>query len=80
MHESLLDLFGRVIRSRREAAGMSQEELGSKTELSRNYIGMIERGETNVTLLVIQSLAAALGTTMASLIQNLEGELPSSAT
>lgn len=51
---------------------MSQEELGAKTELSRNYIGMIERGETNVTLLVLQSLATALGTTMSALIQSLE--------
>lgn len=75
MPESLLVVFGRVIRARREAAGLSQEELGAKTELSRNYIGMIERGETNVTLLVIQSLANALGTTMSALIQSVETDI-----
>lgn len=51
---------------------MSQEELGAQSELSRNYIGMIERGETNPTLMVLQSLAVALQSTMSSLIRDLE--------
>ncbi len=51
---------------------MSQETLGARTELSRNYIGMIERGETNPTLLVLHSLSIALQTTMSALIQDLE--------
>ncbi len=51
---------------------MSQEKLGEHTNLTRNYIGMLERGESNPTLLVLQSLATALDTTMATLIGELE--------
>ena len=72
MADPLTTAFGQVIRRRREAAGLSQEELGEKTHLSRNYIGMVERGETNPTLLVLYSLAKALETTMVSVISELE--------
>ncbi len=75
MADPLTTAFGQVIRRKREAAGLSQEELGEKTGLSRNYIGMVERAETNPTLLVIQSLAKALGTTMAALVGELEREI-----
>ncbi len=79
MPEPLPVLFGRVVRQRREAIAMSQETLGAETELSRNYIGMIERGETNPTLLVLHSLSIALQTTMSALIQELEVALNPSA-
>ena len=72
MPESLPVLFGRVVRRRREAAGLSQEELAEKTSLTRNYIGMVERGETNPTLGVMASLATVLGTTVASLVRSAE--------
>jgi transcriptional regulator with XRE-family HTH domain len=74
MSEPLPTLFGHIIRQRREALGLSQEELGEQTNLSRNYIGMVERGETNPTLLVLRSLARALNTTMVSLISDLEAQ------
>jgi transcriptional regulator with XRE-family HTH domain len=74
MPKPLPTLFGYIIRRRREEKGMSQEKLGEKTNLTRNYIGMVERGETNPTLLVLQSLAKALNTTMVSLIYELESE------
>lgn len=75
MSAALTSSFGRIVRQRREALGLSQEELGAATNLSRNYIGMVERGETNPTLLVVQSLARALGTTMVSLVSELEAEV-----
>lgn len=72
MPEPLCITFGQIVRRRREAAALSQEELGEKTGVSRNYIGMIERGEANPTLLVVQQLSAALGCTMVSLVGELE--------
>lgn len=74
MPSSLSTQFGHIIRRRREEIGLSQEKLGEKTNLTRNYIGMVERGETNLTLLVLQSLAEALDTTMVSLIAELESQ------
>lgn len=78
MPEPLPLLFGRQIRRRREAAALSQEELAARTNLSRNYVGMIERGETNPTLIVLNDLAAALDTTMSALIRDLETALAAS--
>lgn len=79
MPEPLPLLFGRQIRRKREAANLSQEELAARTELSRNYIGMIERGETNPTLLVLHDLAAALGTSMSAIIRDLESDVAASS-
>jgi transcriptional regulator with XRE-family HTH domain len=53
---------------------LSEEALGERTQLSRNYIGKVERGETNPTLLVLHSLATALETTMVSVISEVEPE------
>jgi transcriptional regulator with XRE-family HTH domain len=68
--------FGRIIRSRRKAAGWSQEALADEAGLHRTYVGMIERGERTPTIVVVKQLATALGTTMVDLIRELESEKP----
>lgn len=72
MPHPLQTRFGQAVRRRREAAGLSQEEVAEKTGLSRNYVGMVERGETNPTLLVLHALAEALGTTMTAMVGEVE--------
>lgn len=52
--------LGAVLRERREALGMSQEEAGRCARLHRNYIGGIERAERNITILSLAKLAEAL--------------------
>lgn len=64
--------FGTVIRKRRLEAGLSQEALAHKARLHSTYISMLERGIRMPTLGVIDSLASALGTTMGSLITELD--------
>ncbi len=61
-------LFGQKVRSVRKELGWSQEELADACELDRTYIGGIERGERNVSIVNIAKIAHALGTTAASLI------------
>lgn len=53
----MVGLRVREIRTRR---GWSQEQLGFKSGLHRNYIGGIERGERNVAVVNLYRLAKAL--------------------
>jgi len=52
--------FGRAVRRRRTETGLSQEGLADLAGIHRTYIGGIERGERNPTLLMIHRLAKAL--------------------
>lgn len=46
----LIQQFGRRIRQLRLENDLTQEELAEKTGFHRTYIGMIERGERNISL------------------------------
>ena len=72
---SLKKHFGRIVRRRREAAGMSQEALALEAGLHPTYISLLERGLRNPSLVTVQVLAGSLETTMASLVRELESEL-----
>jgi DNA-binding XRE family transcriptional regulator len=52
--------FGQRIRDLRGKAGLSQEELADLAGLDRSYIGGVERGERNVSLINIHKIARAL--------------------
>ncbi len=53
-------LFGNAIRVRRTHLGLSQEKLAELADCHRNYIGIVERGEQNISIDMIVRLAAAL--------------------
>ena len=48
------------MRELRKAKGLSQEALADEAGVHRIYVGMIERGQGNPSLLVITKLAGAL--------------------
>ncbi|MGH9459787.1 MAG: helix-turn-helix transcriptional regulator [Vicinamibacteria bacterium] len=52
--------FGQAVRERRNSLGLSQEELADRAGLHRTYVGSIERGERNPSLLNIARIAHAL--------------------
>lgn len=70
--KELLLKFGQRIRELRRSAGLSQEELADLCNLHRTYIGSVERGERNVTLSTIASIACALRVDPAILIPSVE--------
>jgi transcriptional regulator with XRE-family HTH domain len=59
--------FGRRVRALRLQRGYSQEAFADVADLDRTYIGGIERGERNVSLINIERLAKALRVPIAQL-------------
>jgi transcriptional regulator with XRE-family HTH domain len=68
--------FGAAIRRCRLEAGLGQEKLADEAGIHRTHVSLIERGQGMPTLLVIHKLAAALGTTMAALMAEVESDAP----
>jgi transcriptional regulator with XRE-family HTH domain len=64
---ALIEL-GLAIRGARLEMGLSQEALAVDAELDRSYMGGIERGEHNLTLINLQRIATALGTQPSKLL------------
>lgn len=62
--------FGKALRSKRHKLGMSQEEFADFCGLDRTYIGGIERGERNVSLVNIERIAKAFRLSLAELFRN----------
>lgn len=66
MDKSVLIDIGKRIKARREAMGLSQEELRKSIGYSnRSMIARIERGDINLTSSKIEAIAFALDTTPA---------------
>ena len=59
--------FGDAVRDRREALGMTQEDLADKARIHRTYVSDVERGSRNVSLINIERLTAALAISMSGL-------------
>ena len=60
--------LGQAIRRLRDAAEVSQEELALRAGIDRGYMGGIERGESNPTVLNVVKIASAMNVTTAELL------------
>jgi len=60
MDKSILKTFGAQVRKLRKERGMTQEQLADAAGIERSYMGTIERGERNPTLLKVYRIAKAL--------------------
>ena len=61
-------VFANNLRRVRLAKKLSQENLAELAGLHRTYVGSVERGERNISIDNMDRLAAALGTTLPSLL------------
>lgn len=67
-HPFLIAL-GKVLRSTRLEKGFSQEAVALLAGIDRSYMGGIERGEHNLSMVNLHKLAQALNVSISDLIQ-----------
>jgi transcriptional regulator with XRE-family HTH domain len=64
-----LKQVGANIRKIRQEFDISQEELAVRAGLDRTYIGAVERGERNISILNLAKIAKTLGFTVSEIIK-----------
>jgi transcriptional regulator with XRE-family HTH domain len=64
--------FGKKVKAARKENDLSQEEFASRAGLHRTYIGMIERGEKNITLINILKISHALNISASDLLESIK--------
>lgn len=67
--KEILIKFGEKVREERKKKGLSQEQLAEKAGVHRTYVGMIERGEKNITLENIEKISNALRVSIPDLLR-----------
>jgi transcriptional regulator with XRE-family HTH domain len=68
MSVDILKLFGARIKQLRQEKGLTQEQFAKECGLHKNYIGMVERGERNPSLLNLEVIAKGLKTPLSDLM------------
>ena len=61
MSQKLYRQIGKRVRRYRKLAGLTQEQLAEKADLSVHFLGFIERGNAKPTLDSLEQVALALG-------------------
>jgi len=69
MSRDIKSLFGKRVRERRLALGLTQQELADRAGLHRSYIGEIELGKRNITLKSAVKIAKALQVDVTTLLE-----------
>src|SRR5262249_232626 len=69
---TLLQLLGTTMRHYRQQQGLTHKALAVKTGLDKSYIGEIERGERNLSVLNVVRIAEALGLSVSQLLAPLD--------
>jgi transcriptional regulator with XRE-family HTH domain len=64
------EALGLAVRRRREGMDLSQEKLAEIVDCHRNYVGLVERGEQNVTIGMLGRIAKALECTVTDLVRD----------
>ena len=63
-----LEKLGSRIRDLRARSGLSQEKLAFACELDRTYIGSVERGERNISVINLNKIANSLDVSLSDLL------------
>jgi transcriptional regulator with XRE-family HTH domain len=63
-------IVGRNVRRLRQQKGLTQEELAFEAEIDLTYVGGIERGKRNPSLLVMVRIAEALAVSLPEILRD----------
>lgn len=69
MDKEILIQFGSRLKLLRQVKGLTQEQFALKCGLHKNYIGMVERGERNPSLVNIEVIAKGLEISISELMK-----------
>lgn len=69
MNNSILEKFGQQLKKLRVEKNLTQEQFAKKCGLHKNYIGMVERGERNPSLINIEVIAKGLEISISDLVR-----------
>lgn len=72
--KKILIQFADRVREARKRLGISQEQLAHLAGMHRTYVSSVERGERNISLLNLLSLAGVLGVDAGDLVTGLTRE------
>ena len=65
-------MLGEELRRARLNAGLTQEELAFRAEISRNYVSLLELGEKSPTVQVFLRICRAMGIKASKIIARIE--------
>lgn len=74
-NQPLVAAFAHVLRDARERAGLSQEELAHRADVSVRFISMLETGKRQPSLSAIAALGAGLRMPMSALMLAVEDRI-----
>jgi transcriptional regulator with XRE-family HTH domain len=64
--------FGKAMRKFRVSSGLSQEKLAELADVHRTYVGDVERGERNISVVNMVKVAYALGKKLSEMVREME--------
>jgi len=70
--QTLEQIFGSVVRARRERQRISQEDFADKAGIHRTYVSSIELGKVKVSIAIAEKLAVALEAPLSKLWRDVE--------
>lgn len=73
--EAVKEAFGRVLRAKRKALGLSQEELAARAGIAMRYVSLLECNKRQPTITTLHALASALDVRMSEFIADIEADM-----
>ncbi len=74
-NEPLVSAFADVLREARQTAGMTQEDLAERADVSVRFISFLETGKRQPSLSALAAVSAGLAVPMSTLIMAVENRI-----